>query len=82
MYTTKLNLKVQNIYIKPLSKPLNRYNKPCAYLDSLIRIDPFSYCAAQEPKASAPIMAVSDVSDVLVINNDLKFLYVLGRTLS
>ncbi len=83
MYTTKLNLKVQNIYIKPLSKPLNRYNKPCAYLDSLIRadnwIDPFSYCAAQEPKASAPIVAVSDV---LVINNDLKFLYVLGRTLS
>ena len=79
MYTTKLNLKVQNIYIKPLSKPLNRYNKPCAYLDSLIRIDPFSCCAAQEPKASAPIVAVSDV---LVTNNDLKFLNVLGRTLS
>jgi len=74
MYSTNLNLKVQNIYIKPPSKPLNS-----AYLDSMIRIDPFSCCAAQEPKASAPIVAVSDV---LVINNDLKFLNVLGRTLS
>jgi hypothetical protein len=27
--TTKLNLKVQNIYIKPLLKPLNTFNKPC-----------------------------------------------------
>jgi hypothetical protein len=33
--TTKLNLKVQNIYIKPLLKPQNTYNKLCfetAYL--------------------------------------------------
>jgi hypothetical protein len=33
--TSKLNFKVQIIYIKPLSKPLNTYNKPCfqiAYL--------------------------------------------------
>jgi hypothetical protein len=33
--TTKLNLKVQNIYFKPLLKPKNTYNKPCfetAYL--------------------------------------------------
>jgi hypothetical protein len=27
--TTKLNLKTQNIYIKPLLKPLNTYNKLC-----------------------------------------------------
>jgi hypothetical protein len=26
---TKLNLKTQNIYIKPLLKPKNTYNKPC-----------------------------------------------------
>jgi hypothetical protein len=33
--TTKLYLKAQNIYIKPLLKPSNTYNKPCfetAYL--------------------------------------------------
>jgi hypothetical protein len=33
--TIKLNLKAQNIYIKPLFKPKNTYNKPCfetAYL--------------------------------------------------
>ncbi len=33
--TTKLNLKIQNIYIKPLLKPENTHNKPCfesAYL--------------------------------------------------
>ncbi len=33
--TTKLNLKAQNIYIKPLLKPYNTYDKPClgtAYL--------------------------------------------------
>jgi hypothetical protein len=33
--TTKLNLKAQNIYNKPLLKPQNTYNKPCfetAYL--------------------------------------------------
>jgi hypothetical protein len=28
--TTKLNLKDQNIYIKPLLKPWNTYNKPCS----------------------------------------------------
>ncbi len=31
-----LNLKIQSIYIKPLSKPLNTFNKPCfetVYLD-------------------------------------------------
>jgi hypothetical protein len=27
--TTKLNLKAQNIYIKPLLKAKNAYNKPC-----------------------------------------------------
>jgi hypothetical protein len=27
--TTELNLKTQNIYIKPLLKPLNTYSKPC-----------------------------------------------------
>ncbi len=27
--TTKLNLKVQNTYNKPLLKPLNTHNKPC-----------------------------------------------------
>jgi hypothetical protein len=27
--TTKLNLKAQNIYIKPLLKHKNTYNKPC-----------------------------------------------------
>jgi hypothetical protein len=33
--TTKINLKAQNIYIKPLLKTSNTYNKPCletAYL--------------------------------------------------
>jgi len=33
--TTKINLKTQNIYIKPLLKTSNAYNKPCletAYL--------------------------------------------------
>jgi len=28
--TTKLNLKAQNIYIKPLLKPSNTCNKPCS----------------------------------------------------
>jgi hypothetical protein len=35
---TKLNLKAQNIYNKPLLKPLNTYNKPCfeiAYLGEI-----------------------------------------------
>jgi hypothetical protein len=35
IFETKLNLKAQNIYIKPLLKPYNAYNKPCfetAYL--------------------------------------------------
>jgi hypothetical protein len=27
--TTKLNLKTQNNYVKPLLKPQNTYNKPC-----------------------------------------------------
>jgi hypothetical protein len=29
IYTTKLNFKAQNIYNKPLLKPVNTYNKPC-----------------------------------------------------
>ncbi len=28
IFTTKFNLKVQNIYIKPIFKPKNTYNKP------------------------------------------------------
>ncbi len=39
--TTKLNLKTQNIYIKPLLKPYNTYNKPCfetAYLGKNVNL--------------------------------------------
>jgi hypothetical protein len=29
IFTSKLNFKVQNIYIKPLLKPKNTFNNPC-----------------------------------------------------
>jgi hypothetical protein len=39
--TSKLNFKVQNIYIKPILKPEDTYNKPCfetAYLGLCVKI--------------------------------------------
>jgi hypothetical protein len=35
---TKLNFKAQNIYIKPLLKPKNTYNKPCFETGYLVKM--------------------------------------------